>query len=152
MHHIALTQRQTGDGLQNIRDLDSIRGFIAGTGLVALCDLPWTPLYILVCTLFHPLMGLAVACGAIGLGAVTAAAEIFTRVPTQSLVELANTRRLAAETAAVHAEVVHALGMRRRMSDIWSERTSAFLAGQRTTSDLTGGFGSASRFPVARSH
>ena len=45
-------------------DADTVRSFISGNGLVALCDLPWTPFYILICTLFHPLMGLAVAMGA----------------------------------------------------------------------------------------
>jgi ATP-binding cassette subfamily C protein PrsD len=145
LHHAALT-RPGADSLQIIRDLDTVRGFISGSGLIAVCDLPWTPLYILVCTLFHPLMGLAVAAGAIGLSLITMAAEMFTREPTQSLVGLASARRLAGETASHHAEVVHALGMKRRMSDLWSEHTDAYLDAQRLTSDLTGGFGSASRF------
>src|SRR5262249_54425328 len=59
VHH-ARINRPADDGLQTMRDLDTIRGFIAGSGLIAICDLPWTPLYIIVCTLFHPLMGLAV--------------------------------------------------------------------------------------------
>ena len=145
VQHQALTKPGT-DGLQNIRDLDTVRGFMSGSGLIAACDLPWTPLYILVCTLFHPLMGCAVAVGAIMLGVITWASETFSRNPTQALVGLASSRRSMAETVFNHAEVVHALGMKRRMSELWGERTDAFLDGQRTTSDLTGGFGSASRF------
>jgi PrtD family type I secretion system ABC transporter len=134
------------DGLQNIRDLDTLRGFMSGSGLIAACDLPWTPLYIIVCTLFHPLMGLAVAAGAIMLGVITWASETFGRRPTQALVGLAAARRSMAETVFSHAEVVHALGMSRRMGELWGARTDAFLDGQRVTSDLTGSFGSASRF------
>ncbi len=145
MQHQALAKPGT-DGLQNIRDLDTMRGFISGSGLIAACDLPWTPLYIVVCTLFHPWMGLAVACGAILLGVITWASETFSRHPTQALVGLASARRSVAETVFDHAEVVHALGMSRRMGELWSERTDAFLDGQRLTSDLTGGFGSVSRF------
>jgi PrtD family type I secretion system ABC transporter len=145
VHHAAITQPNS-DGLQTMRDLDTLRGFISGSGLIAICDLPWTPLYILVCTIFHPWMGLVVTAGAIGLGLITFAAETFTRAPTQSLVGLASSRRVTAETAFHHAEVVHALGMKRRMSELWSERTQAFLDAQRLTSDLTGTFGSASRF------
>jgi PrtD family type I secretion system ABC transporter len=141
----ALT-RPGADGLQNIRDLDTVRGFMSGSGLIAACDLPWTPLYILVCTLFHPLMGAAVAIGAIMLGLITWASETFSRGPTQALVGLASARRSMSETVFNHAEVVQALGMKRRMGEIWAERTDAFLDGQRATSDLTGGFGSASRF------
>jgi PrtD family type I secretion system ABC transporter len=36
--------------------------------------------------------------------------------------------------------------MNRRMAGLWSQRTEAYLDAQRLTSDLTGGFGSASRF------
>ena len=145
VQHQALTKPGT-DGLQNIRDLDTVRGFMSGSGLIAACDLPWTPLYIIVCTLFHPLMGLAVAIGAIMLGVITWASETFSRHPTQALVGLASARRSMTETVFNHAEVVHALGMKRRMAELWGERTDAFLDGQRVTSDLTGGFGSASRF------
>jgi ABC-type protease/lipase transport system fused ATPase/permease subunit len=55
--------RPAGEGLQSIRDLDSVRTFMSGTGLSAFFDLPWMPLYIAVCFLFHPAMGLT-ACSA----------------------------------------------------------------------------------------
>ena len=74
VHHAAIT-RPSSDGLQIMRDLDTVREFITGSGLIAICDLPWTPIYILVCTLFHPLMGLAVTIGAVALGMITVAAE-----------------------------------------------------------------------------
>ena len=34
------------DGLQPLRDLDSIRSFLSGTGPTALFDLPWLPIYL----------------------------------------------------------------------------------------------------------
>lgn len=142
----AALSRPNDDGLQIMRDLDTIRGFISGSGLIAICDLPWSPLYIVVCTLFHPLMGLTVAGGVVALALITVGAELFTRMPTRSLVALASSRRQMAETAFHHAPVVHALGMQRRMAELWSERTQAYLNAQRVTSDLTGTFGSTSRF------
>ena len=144
VHHAAIA-RPNADGLQIIRDLDTVRGFISGNGLVAICDLPWTPLYILVCAIFHPLMGLVVMLGAVGLALVTFVAELLTREPTRALVGLASARRTMSETAFHHAEVVHALGMKRRMSELWSERSQALLDAQRRTADLTGAFGSISR-------
>src|SRR5690349_11155267 len=38
-----------GEGLQSLRDLDSLRSFLSGSGLVALFDLPWIPLYLIIC-------------------------------------------------------------------------------------------------------
>ncbi len=47
------------DGRLPLRDLDQVRTFLGSGGLNALFDLPWTPLYIGICYLFHPLVGLA---------------------------------------------------------------------------------------------
>src|SRR5580700_692453 len=46
-----------GDGSQPIRDLDSVRGFLSGAGPSAFFDLPWLPVYLGICFLFHPYIG-----------------------------------------------------------------------------------------------
>ena len=56
---------QRNDGLQPLRDLDSIRSFLSGLGPIALFDLPWLPFYIAICFAFHPLIGLTALVGAI---------------------------------------------------------------------------------------
>lgn len=48
----------TGDALKPAQELDQIRGFIGGPGLVAFFDLPWMPVYLAVCFYIHPLFGL----------------------------------------------------------------------------------------------
>ena len=60
-----------GDGAQPIRDLDTVRGFLSGVGPVALFDLPWMPIYLAICFLFHPYIGLTALAGAIILVALT---------------------------------------------------------------------------------
>ncbi|TGV79550.1 type I secretion system permease/ATPase, partial [Mesorhizobium sp. M00.F.Ca.ET.158.01.1.1] len=37
---------RNGDSMQPVRDLDSVRTFLSGTGPTALFDLPWLPLYL----------------------------------------------------------------------------------------------------------
>jgi ATP-binding cassette, subfamily C, bacterial PrsD len=32
-----------------------VRGFLSGIGPVALFDLPWMPVYLAICFLFHPI-------------------------------------------------------------------------------------------------
>src|SRR5919108_6411620 len=51
--------------LQPLRDLDQIRSFLSGVGPSALFDLPWMPLYLGICYLFHPWIGLAATAGAL---------------------------------------------------------------------------------------
>ena len=50
---------------QPIRDLDTVRGFLSGLGPVALFDLPWMPVYLAICFLFHTYIGLTALAGAI---------------------------------------------------------------------------------------
>jgi ATP-binding cassette subfamily C protein PrsD len=45
----ALMIREAGDGLQPLRDLDQVRGFLSGPGPLALLDLPWMPFYLGIC-------------------------------------------------------------------------------------------------------
>ena len=43
-----LRGRSDGDGQQTLRDLDQVKGFLAGGGPSALFDLPWMPLYLII--------------------------------------------------------------------------------------------------------
>ena len=49
---------------QSLRDLDAVRVFLSGLGPIALFDLPWIPLYLIICFAFHALIGLAALAGA----------------------------------------------------------------------------------------
>lgn len=40
---LSLIAGDRGDGVQPLRDLDNVRGFLSGVGPVALFDLPWIP-------------------------------------------------------------------------------------------------------------
>ena len=61
MIRIAVSSRHPGDGPQPVRDLDQIRGFLTGAGPIAIVDLPWVPVFLAICFLIHPWLGVAVA-------------------------------------------------------------------------------------------
>ena len=50
---LRLPLRAGGDGLQPLRDLDQVRGFLNGGVLASFFDLPWMPLYLAICFLLH---------------------------------------------------------------------------------------------------
>src|SRR2546429_6077049 len=57
VHHVLMKLPLKGSaspGMQPLRDLDQIRSFLSSVGPAALFDLPWMPLYLGVCYLFHP--------------------------------------------------------------------------------------------------
>ncbi len=47
---------------QAMREFDTLRQALTGPAIIALCDAPWSPIYILVCLLIHPLDRAAGAC------------------------------------------------------------------------------------------
>ena len=61
---------------QPLRDLDQIRSFLSTVGPAALFDLPWMPLYLAICFLFHPLIGIAATVGGLILVVVTLLTEV----------------------------------------------------------------------------
>lgn len=52
---------------QPVRDLESVRTFLTGAGLLSFFDSPWVPLFIGVIFLFHPVLGFVALAGAIVL-------------------------------------------------------------------------------------
>ncbi len=133
------------DGLQPLRDLDSLRSFLSGSGPTALFDLPWLPVYLIICFLFHPYIGLAALFGAIILGVITLLTETMTRDPTRAATGFSITRTALAETSRRNAEVLAAMGMTGRISVLWADANAKYLAAQQRASDVAGGFGSASK-------
>ena len=136
---------QRADGMQPIRDLDSIRSFMGGLGPVSMFDLPWLPFYILICFAFHPLIGATALGGAIILTIVTVVTEYLTRRSIKDSTGHAIARNALAETSRRNAEALIAMGMLGRIAQRWEEANRKYLASQRRVSDVAGGLGSISK-------
>jgi PrtD family type I secretion system ABC transporter len=134
-----------GDGLRPLRDLDTVRGFLAGAGPGALFDLPWIPIYLVVCFLFHPLIGLAALIGAVVLAVVTLLTAVLVRQPTRIAAGYGSTRDKWAETSRRNAEAIVAMGMTGRLAALWGQANINYVESQRRAGDVIGGLGSLSR-------
>jgi ATP-binding cassette subfamily C protein PrsD len=134
-----------GDGAQPIRDLDSVRGFLSGSGPVAFFDLPWMPVYLAICFMFHTYIGLTALAGAIILVALTVITEVQTRRPTRSATQFAVARNTLLEASRRNAEAITAMGMVGRVAKRWSELNRNYVASSSRASDVGGGLGSISK-------
>lgn len=90
-------------GAQPLIDLDRIRGFLSSMGPAAFFDLPWMPIYIAICFLFHPLIGMVALAGALLLVAIAVATELRLRQPTRELLGHGERRRALAESSRRNA-------------------------------------------------
>jgi ATP-binding cassette subfamily C protein len=142
---LPLRAKAQGDGLAPLRDLDQIRSFLVTTGPLALFDLPWMPIYIVICFLFHPWIGIAALIGAAILTSLTLLSEFRTRGPSRAAMGHVSSRNGLADAGRRNAEVLQAMGMAGRMGKIWGEANNKYLTSQQQTSDLAGGLGAISK-------
>jgi PrtD family type I secretion system ABC transporter len=136
---VALKLGSRDDGIQPVRDLDRVREFLSSQGPVALFDLPWIPIYLLICFAFHVWIGVAALTGAIVLVGLTLLTELFTRKPSLTATRLAAARNGFAETSRRNAEVIAAMGMAACLLEQWNEINAEFTGRQRRASDAAGG-------------
>lgn len=97
--------------MEALRDLGVCRGFIGSPGALALYDVPWVPVYLVVIFLLHPVLGTVALVGAALLLGLT----IFNEFATSKLLREANTASMAtqrrAESIVRNAEVIDSMGM-----------------------------------------
>lgn len=130
---------------QPLRDLDQLRGFMSGQGPIAIADLPWLPLYLVILFLFHPYFGWLAVAGAVALIALTLTSEVRLREPMRLLSLLAARRADYLEAGRRNAEVLQAMGMRDAYAARWDATNADFIEKQRRAGDVTSGFSAASK-------
>ena len=100
---------------QSMREFDTLRQALTGPAIVALCDAPWSPIYILICFVIHPAIGFLVLVGAVLLAIVALRNNAATKEPLQDASQAAARAYASQEQVLTGAENVRALGMRRAM-------------------------------------
>ncbi|MGH1454491.1 MAG: type I secretion system permease/ATPase [Paracoccaceae bacterium] len=123
-----------------LRDLESVQRLMTSPALMALFDIPWTPLFLIGIFIFHPWLGYLAIAGGLVLIVVTILNQLYTRIP----VGRANMANVASEAISEQirgeSEMVQAMGMRDAAFDRWQAARSQSLTGQVAASDLAGTF------------
>ncbi len=142
---LPLKMRVDGDGLQISRDLDQVRQYLSGLGPTAFFDMPWVPLYLGICFLFHPIIGLVASGGAALLFVLAIMTDVLSKKPARDASQALLRRNALAATGQRNAEVVRAMGLGDRIGARWAEANTHHLAAQQSASDVTVGLGALSK-------
>ncbi len=142
---LPLKTRKSADGLQPVRDLDTIRNFLSGMGPTAFFDMPWVPIYLTIVFLLHPLLGLFSLGGALVLICMTLLTEVKTQQPMRAAANTGSKRLAFGEAARRNAEVIQSMGMGPRMQERWQTLNDDHLAENLKASDAASGIGSVSK-------
>jgi PrtD family type I secretion system ABC transporter len=121
-----------------IRDLETIRAVLSGSLVPALMDAPWIPIYLGLCFLLHPAIGLVATIGAV---AILGVALLNERITRSSLIRASELGHGASERLAAsfrNAEVIKALGMGEAIRAQWHVRHRHALAHHTVAADWGG--------------
>src|SRR3954447_16637527 len=113
-----------------LRDIAQLRAFLSSTGVYALFDAPWLPIYLLVISLMHPLLGLAAALGACVLAVLAILNERLMRGRAERSLRYSRDTTRHAEALTRNAEVIVGMGMTRAAVESWQIRHDQLLDAQ----------------------
>ncbi len=132
--------------VQGLRDVSTIRSFLTGSGVFPLMDAPWTPVFILIVFMLHPMLGWISVVGAGILFALALFNELATRkMLARSSASLIHSLQQA-ESAVNNADAIRAMGMAPNLIRRWQRQNAETTALQARASNRSGAITSASKF------
>ncbi|WP_269715376.1 type I secretion system permease/ATPase [Caulobacter sp. NIBR2454] len=140
------TLKRKGMGPQSFRDMDQVRDFLTGAGLIAFCDAPWIPVFIIVAFVLHPFFGvLAIISGLIIFGLAIANDRV-----TNDPIKKANQAAISAQNdvgaTLRNSEVMKAMGMWGGLQARWKLKRDEQVTWQASASDRGGALMSGIKF------
>jgi len=127
------------------RDLETVRQLLSGPTPFALFDMPWSPIFIAVIFIFHPVLGWIAVAGTVALISLAVLNQIRLRGPGAEAQQATNEAENLGEQMHQNAEAVQGLGMRSAGLSRWNVLREQALGRQILANDRTGSYTSSSK-------
>jgi len=127
------------------RDLETVRQLLSGPAPFALFDMPWSPIFIAVIFIFHPVLGWIAVAGTVELISLAVLNQIRSRGPGAEAQQATNEAENLGEQMRQNAEAVQGLGMRSAGLSRWNVLRQQALGRQILANDRTGSYTSSSK-------
>ncbi|SFL17977.1 type I secretion system permease/ATPase [Shimia haliotis] len=128
-----------------LNDLESVQRLMTSPVLMGFFDMPWTPIFLVGISLFHPWLGLLATVGGGILIAATVINQLTTRKVSADMAISGHTANRMSSQMQSEAEMVVALGMRKAAFDRWETARDKSLLSTLAASDRGGGFTSVTK-------
>lgn len=142
---VALHTRRAAEAVQPVRDLDQIRAFLTGAGPIAIVDLPWMPVFLILCFLVHPLLGTLALIGGIALFTLTVLTERASRACARAVSQDGGVRAAMLEADRRNSETIAAMGMGPALTARWQQLNARYLGATARSNDVVTAYGSVSK-------
>jgi PrtD family type I secretion system ABC transporter len=121
-----------------LRDLTELRNFLTGSGVLALFDLPWGPLFLVMIFFLSPILGAVSAASMLLLLAFAFVNDRASRHRLKRANEIGVALMQEVDAYNRHAEIIDALGMVPALKTRWLAQDHLALTEQKTASDRAG--------------
>jgi PrtD family type I secretion system ABC transporter len=123
------------------REAGLLRNFVTGTGIFALFDAPWVPVYLFVIFLFHPWMGLLATAAALVLFGLVVLTERLTRAPSDRAMAASRLASRFIDASTRNAGAVVGMGMAGAVVERWRRLHAPVIEAQERLSAVGGRLG-----------
>nr|WP_175581415.1 type I secretion system permease/ATPase [Thalassospira lucentensis] len=137
---LAIRLRNGRDMARPLNDLDQIRQFLSGAGPIAICDLPWMPLFLGIVFVFHPWLGVLALAGGVVLIILTLISEWTTRKKVAQMNAQTTARNNLVEAGCRNAEAIRAMGMLAAFRRQWATLNDRYLSDNTAVGDVNSTF------------
>lgn len=142
---LPLFGRPPAEVSQPVRDMEALRLFAGGAAPLALLDLPWMPLYLLLIWVLHPWLGVLTLGGMIILSFLTLMTERSLQEPNREATIAQARRQQVVESTWRHAEVLRAMGFGSAAARRFFDASTGIFAANQRISDVSGTLATLSR-------
>ena len=139
---LPLVAGRKADGVEPVRDLETVRQFLSGPGPSAFFDMPWLPAYLAVVFIFHPVLGFIAAGGALLICVLIGLNELLVRKPLAEASQQSARRNALVQDTRRNAEAATAMGMVSGLQARWLKDSEIFLKLQSKATDRAATFAS----------
>lgn len=106
-------------GGKPLKDLETVQKFYSGNTLIACMDIPWTPIFLAVLFVLHPLLGFTAVGGAAILTSLAILTEISTKKLHAEAFEKNGKSAQLVERMIDNSDAVKSMGMLQHLEMVW---------------------------------
>jgi PrtD family type I secretion system ABC transporter len=140
--HSGAIKESVIDGKQayqgGLNDLETLQNYFSSPSIYALFDAPWSPFFLALIYLTHPVLGMIATTGAVVMVGLSGLQEILIRKSMQTATIKMNLNQRFVDSFLRNTEVINGMGMIGAISDRFVEGNNQIMLNQTRASNYAG--------------
>lgn len=120
--------RKPDTSVNVMRDLSRLREFLSSSAIIALLDVPWTPMFIFILYMLHPTLGMVATAGVFALLMLAFFNEYRTRDGVKKAGRRSREMMDTARASIRNPDVIQSMGMQTGVLTNWRSSNASYLS------------------------